>query len=554
MKKMIAVFLALVMTVSMLAGCSGGDSSETTGTQAQTEGQSAAETSGANGEGTTFTVALDSDIVALDPAFAYDFTTNPVVNQITQGLLTFNENNELVPLLASSWEAVDDTTYVYQIRDDVTFSDGSQMTMDDVMFSIERTMNPDTASYLLWMFDNVESIEQTGDWELTVHLTEPSATWQYIFGTTAGHIISKAYYEEHAADFGTAEGGLMGTGPYVFDSWTSGQEIVLMKNENYWDTEQEIAIDTLVFKIIPEDTTRVTALQTGEVDFTTSTPADMLETLRADENLDIQDVATLGVTFMAFNTERAPFNDVNVRKAVASAIDLNSIQENVVREAGEVGNCMPNSSALYTINPDEWTSYVEGADYCTYDLEQAKAYLAESDYPDGFDCTLVISEDSLRYAIALTIQEYLRELNINVELVQVSADEHTAYQFGQVFDAEGYRDYDMILAGWEADYPDVAGNIEPLFASYNAGEGGSNAAAYQNEEVDALIREQSASSDGEARNQALFQAMDIINEDTPYVFIFYPNRQATMNKAFTGFTMNESWLWNLSFMNVHLAE
>ncbi len=538
MKKLLALVLTLAMTLTLLTGCGGSGDTEKTSEK----------------DGTTFTVALDSDIVALDPAFAYDFTTNPVVNQITQGLLTFNENNELIPQLASSWEAVDDTTYVYQIRDDVTFSDGSQMTMDDVLFSIERTMNPDTASYLLWMFDNVASVEQTGDWELTVKLNAPSATWKYIFGTTAGHIISKAHYEKNSDTFGTAEGGLMGTGPYVFESWTSGQEITLVKNDNYWDKDQEIAIDKLIFKIIPEDTTRVTALQTNEVDFTPSTPSDMLDTLKADDSLEIQDVATMGVTFLAFNTQRAPFDDVNVRKAIASAIDLTSLDTNIIKEAGQEGNCLPNSSSLYSINPSDWEDYTANADYCSYDLAKAKEYLAQSNYADGFDCNMIISENSLRYSMALTIQEALKELNINVELVKVSADEHTAYQFGEVFDADGKRDYDMIMAGWEADYPDVSGNIEPLFASYNAGEGGSNSAVYTNEKVDALLKSQSSSLDDAERNQNLFDAMDLINADTPYVFLSYPNKQATINKKFTGYTMNASWIWNMCFMNVHPAE
>ena len=310
----------------------------------------------------TFTIALNSDIVALDPAFAYDFTTNPVVNQITQGLLTVNENNELEPQLASSWEATDDVTYVYQIRDDVTFSDGTPMTMDDVLFSLERIKNPETASYLLWTFDNVDSFEQTGDWELTVHLKEPSATWKYIFATTAGHIISKEFYEANEDTFGTAESGLMGTGPYVFDSWTSGQEIVLVKNENYWDKDQEIEMDKLVFKIIPEDTTRASALMSGEVDFTPNTPSDMVETLKKSDNLDVQDVETMGIQFLAFNTQRAPFDDVNVRKAIASTIDLASLQENIIKDAGKEGGCLPNSSVLYTINPDEWEDYVANTD------------------------------------------------------------------------------------------------------------------------------------------------------------------------------------------------
>ena len=131
----------------------------------------------AEGE-STFTIALDSDIVALDPIYAYDFTTNPVVNQITESILKFDTEGSLQPSLASSWEQVDDVTYTYQIRDDVTFSDGTPMTMDDVLFSVNRNLDPEYGSYLNWMFDSVDSIEQTGDWELTVRLKEPSVNWQ----------------------------------------------------------------------------------------------------------------------------------------------------------------------------------------------------------------------------------------------------------------------------------------------------------------------------------------------------------------------------------------
>ena len=116
-KRILALLLSVCMLAMLLTACGSSDTetAEDTGTK----------TVEASADKDTFTVALDSDIVKLDPAFAYDFTTNPVVNQITQGLLTFDEENQLQPLLASSWEQVDDVTYVYQIRDDVTFSDGS---------------------------------------------------------------------------------------------------------------------------------------------------------------------------------------------------------------------------------------------------------------------------------------------------------------------------------------------------------------------------------------------------------------------------------------------
>lgn len=504
-------------------------------------------------EGNTFTIALDSDIVALDPIYAYDFTTNPVVDQITEALLQFDQDNQLKPYLASSWEATDEVTYVYQIRSDVHFSDGTPMTVDDVIFSLSRNMDPEQGSYLSWLFDNVDSLEQTGEWELTVHLKEPSATWQYVPATTAGHVISKAYYEAHADDFGTAEGGLLGTGPYVYESMAEGQEIVLQKNPDYWDKDQAVTMDTLIYKIIPDDTTRVTALSTGEVDFTVNTPSDMLDILTANESLEVQDIATAGITFLAFNTARAPFDDVNVRRAITAAIDLDAIQENIVRQAGQAGTCLPNSSVLFAADEAGWQSYLASATPVTYDLDKAREYLAASAWPDGFDCNMIISENSLRYAIALYLQEALKEININVELVKVSADEHTAYQFGEIYDEEGFRDYDMIMAGWEADYPDMAGNIEPLLAAYNAGEGGSNSAVYVNDQVDELIRQSAQSADPAQRTALLTQAMDIVNEDCPYVFLSYPNKQATINRAYTGFTMNSSWAWNLYFKNIVFA-
>ena len=546
MKRILALILAMATATMLLASCGG--SSDSNGT-ASGDGQSSS-----SADSSTFTVALDGDIVALDPAFAYDFTTNLVVLQITQGLVAFDQNNEIVPVLAKSWEAVDDTTYVYEIRDDVTFSDGTPMTMDDVIFSIERIMNPDTGSYLQWTTSKIDSIEQTGDWELTVHLKEPYSQFKYVFATTAGHVISKAYYEAHADNFGTAEGGIMGTGAYVYDSWTSGQEIVLKKNENYWNKEKTPAIDTIVYKVIPEDTSRVTALQTGDVDFTAATPQGMLDTLYADDNLDIQTIETKGVTLIAFNTQRAPMNDVNVRKAIASAINLEDIQANVIKDAGEAATCMPNSKVLYTIEPEKWEDYVANADYCKYDLEKAKEYMAQSDYPDGLEINMIISDNSLRYSIALAIQEALKEINITLNLVQVGGDEHTAYQSGEILDENGDRDYDMILCGWEADYPDISGNIEPLYASYNAGEGGFNAAVFKNDQVDEYINTQATSLNDEERNDAMFKLMDIVNAEQPYYNIFYPTKQFTMNKKFTGLTINDSWNMNMFFEDVKLAE
>lgn len=530
--RLLALLMSLCLMVSLLASCGGNTDSGGSTADAGKD---------------TFTVALDSDIVKLDPAFAYDFTTNPVVNQITQGLLTFDEDNQLQPMLASSWEQKDDLTYVYQIRDDVTFSDGSAMTMDDVLYSMNRIKDPATASYLSWMYDNVASIEQTGDWELTVTLSTPDATWQYVPATSAGHVISKAYAEQVGDKLGTPEGGLVGTGPYKYVSWQNGSSVQLTRNENYWNKDDAPYFDNLTFKIITEDTTRVTALQTGDVDCTVAPPESMLDVLKGDQNLTLTSSPGFGVSFVAFNTQKEPFNNVKVRQAIYDAIDLDTIQSSLIKDAGEASTALPSSTALFTIETDRWNDYLSKAPKHTYDVEAAKALLAEAGYPDGFTCSLMIADSSLRNSMALAIQEQLAQIGITVNINKVSTDEHTAYQFGEKLDANGLRDYDMIMAGWEADYPDPSGNLTPLYQGGNS----SNAAAYQNDEVDKLIADQAQSSDPTQRNDDMFQAFDIITKDVPYVFLYYPVKNIAMNKAYTGVTMNASWIWNIHFQSVH---
>ena len=526
MKRMLSALLAVLFLASVLAGCTGKPTA---------------------GDENTFVIGLDSDIIRLDPALAYDFTTNPVVNQITQGLLVFDEENQLQPLRASSWEQVDDLTYVYQIRDDVTFSDGTPMTMDDVVYSLERHRDEAVSSYLGWMYDNVDTIT-TGEWELTVKLSQPDANWQYVPATTAGHVVQKAFAEEAGDKFGDATTGLVGTGPYVFESWKSGSEVVLLKNEAYWNTEDAGHFEKLIFKIVPDDTTRVAALKTGDLDCILPTPAAQMDLLDNDENITHATAPGFGVTFLAFNTQKEPFNNVAVRQAIGMAIDFDAIQNGLVKQAGDASTALPSSNALFTVESERWMAYLDKAPAHTFDVEGAKALLAEAGYPEGFECNLMVNEDGLRNDIALVINQNLAAIGITANIVKVSGDEHTRYQFGdpETLDENGLRGYDMIMAGWEADFPDPAGNLQPLYQGGNS----SNTADYNNAAVNTLLIEQAAESDPTVRNDLLFAAMDIAIADMPYLFLFYPVKGIAINKDYTGVSMNASWIWNIHFQGV----
>lgn len=526
-------FLMMLVLSTILAACSGdsADSDKKDDSKGKTESES-------SGDGGSLTFALSGDIVSLDPAYSYDFTTNPVVTQITEGLLQFDENGHLQPLLAESWENVDPTTYVYKIREDVKFSDGTPMTVDDVLFSLERIKDPATASYVGWMYNNVDKIEKTGDWEITVTLKQPDTLWRYVVATTGGHIVSKAYYEANEANFGKPDGGVMGTGPFEYVEWKTGSEITLKKNENYWDSASGPFLDNVVFKVLPEGTTIVTGLKTGQVTATINLPLDLIEVVQAMDNVTIDAVDSYMSNFIALNVDVEPFNDVNVRKAMNYALDKQKIMDKIVKDSGSPAKAVPVGPAMWSFGTEQWEkAYEELPDY-TFDMEKAKEYLAKSSVPDGFDATIMTEGDTLKLNTALALQAAVKPLGINLEIEKVTTEEANTRAFS------GERDYDLMMQTWGADFPDAVGNLQPVFHSNNRGDGGSNFSNYSNSDVDKYLDEQVVLTDDEKRTELMIKAEKIIAEDTPWIMIDHPKQMFVANNDVEGYTMKAMWYWD----------
>lgn len=537
MKKWICVLMSLLL---LLSGCSSNES----GGEVDSDGGGTPAASNS----TSLNIGLADEIISMDPAYSYDQLTNQVVNQVTQGLLYLDYNGNVQPQLCSSWEAVDPTTYVYQIRSDICFSDGTPMTMEDVIFSVSRHMDADVASYLAWMFANVASIEQTGDWEMTVKLSNPDAAWQYSFATTAGHIIKKEFCEAHPDDFGSPTVGVVGTGPYMLDSWMTGSEIKLKSNPNYWDKENTPVITDITFKIIKDANTQAAALTSGQIDYLLDPPTEMLSTLQEAENLNVSQVEGWTVLFMAMNCQQGPFSDINVRKATAYALDKSSLYDAVLKDNGSYAkNGVPFASALYGSQAESWTAFAENAVDFNNDLEQAKALMAQSQYPDGFECTLYTNQDSMYNSICLYVQSALAEIGITISIQQLTSDEMYNIQFGST------RDYDLAMVRWTADYPDVTGQLYPLFHSANIVEGGANTACYSNPEVDALLEAEVASIDMVERTEWMQEALTIIGEDCPMICFNFPYKRIAMNTRLAGFEPNASITWNFFVKDLTLA-
>lgn len=538
-KKVGFIFMMAAALSGLLTGC--GSNSENSGSG----------TSIKKGDDKTLNVGLTSDIMSLDYAYSYSTPTFQVVDTVNDFLLRFDDEGNLEPSLCTSWEAVDELTYVYQIRDDIKFSDGTAMTVDDVVFSMNRIKDPETASNMNFGYINVASIEATGDWEVTVKLSAPDSLWQYIPATPGGQVTSKTYYEAHKDDFGNADGKTIGTGAYKVDSWTTGSEIVLSKNENYWGGD--VQFEKIVYTVIPDANSMQLAVDSGQIDFTILNNALLNEKYEASKTSKLTSLESLNDIFVAFNTAAGQCQDENLRKAISCCIDVETLTETQYGDYATPANALMFGSTLYNLDPETWESEEAKMDHYDYNIEKAKEYLAESAY-DGSAITLYSDEANNIYSnMAQAIQASCAEAGIKIEIRKLPSADYRAQYYGNKLDEDGNREYDMIFYGWIPDYVDPAGYVCIFYESTNAGAGGSNGAGYVNARVDELMEIQRNSIDNVERSNAMIEACAIAAEDMPYKTICYPKMMyVTSNRI--SYEMPAFWLYSFDVADFKLAE
>jgi len=477
-------------------------------------------------EGTTVVIGLEADPRGIEPAVTYDFTASQVANQISEPLLLIADDGSLLPHLAESFDQPDPLTYVYTLREGVTFHDGSTLTVEDVLASVERVRNPDIASPMAWMFDPVDTIEATGERELTITLTTPSGQFQFVPAVSAMSVMPKAFIDTLGPEY-TREP--IGTGPYKIVSWDAGSQIELAKHTEYWQ-EGKPYFDRAVYQIAIEGTTRVTGLSTGDLQIVREIPPDQLSIVRELPDVNLQEVVGYTINLIFMRNDRPPFDDLRVRQAVAHAIDTESIMSNLVGELG----VRSNSTSVPPNMPDSASDLLEPV---PFDLERARELLAESSQPDGFTTSIIVdSENALRVAEAVAIQQMLAEINITVEINQVpSADRLTLYQEGE-YEGMGFWE-------WGSDFPDANGMLLPAFHSRNLPPQ-SNQSFYVNPEVDELLDGADQESDPEVRSQMLIDAQMLLAADQPVVWLDHFKWFLAIDNTYAGYTIRPLYYWD----------
>ena len=486
-------------------------------------------------QGGSMVVTYRDDIATLDPAIGYDWQNWSIIKSMFDGLMDYEPGTtELRPHLAESYEVSEDgTTYTFNLREGVLFHNGREMTAEDVKYSLERTLDPETRSpgqgFFLGIsgaqaFIDGEAEEVTGiqvldPYTVEITLDEPNASFLHLMAINFSYVVPQEAVEEFGEDFGRNP---VGTGAFQLQDWRLGQEIVIERNPNYF-VEGLPYLDEIVFQVGVEPTVALLRLQRGEVDILGDgiPPAQFVEIINNPANDDlIESGPQLQTGYVAMNVNVEPFDDVRVRQAVNMAINKDRIVRIINNRA------TPANQVLPPLMP----GYDEAYEGYAYDVEEARRLLAEAGYPEGFSTQLFANNTDPNPRIAQSIQQDLAQIGIDVELRTLA--QSTVIAAGG--EPEGAP---MIWSGgmaWIADYPDPSNFYWPILGCAGAVPGGWNWSWYCNEELEAMAAEADAMVQPEQEEARLALWQDIYRQvmaDAPWVPIFNETRY-TMHSEF----------------------
>ena len=462
---------------------------------------------------------LDAD--TLDPANHRKRETETIIRNMYDGLVTRDADMKVVPEIAESFVQVSPTVYDFKIRSGIKFHDGTEMTAEDVKFTLDRItqeggMGDGQTSPRQGLMGPVASVEVVDGSTVRINLKEP---WPILPAMLPNQqIVSKAFVEKAGAAGIATE--VNGTGPFKLVEWRKGDSIIMERFDDYYGGAADIApvskacVDRVIFKVIPESASRVAALLAGDVDIINELPAFSIEQVKANPNTDVMTVNGTRSFFIAMNMEGEYFDDPKVRQAVAHAVDRQLIIDKIL-----AGNAVAINGIL---SPDAFGSSELPA--YAYDPEKAKALLAEAGFPDGIDVTMDVEgafKDTAEAVASLLTKGGIR--------TTVAVGEGA--QLVEKWRTEGKpKTGDMYFTSWGNGSLDPFDIFTPTHRTNDRG----NSSGYANEKLDAILDAAAVELDAEKRAAMYREAELMINADLPYVYLWVPQDIYGVSKRLKG--------------------
>jgi peptide/nickel transport system substrate-binding protein len=464
--------------------------------------------------GGTIAMSLaDDDVQNFDPTIPTDNMSIWTMLLIYDQLIRVGPDGaSLEPGLATAWQKSEDSlTYTFTLRD-ATFHDGTPCTSADVVYSLDRARQGESWSFI---FSAISALDAPDPKTVVVTLSQTWAPFEADLALFGASIIPKAAHEAQGEDLFQHP---IGTGPFLFDSWDKGAQIVLKKYASYWDQPKPY-LDELTFHVLTDANSRMLQFQGGELDIVTSAPFSQLATLKANPDVVVLEAAVARIDYIGLNVTREPLTDVKVRQAINYAVDKDVIIQNVLFGAGRMANTyLP----LMYGHDDTIPGY-------PYNLEQAQALIAETAAKDGFELELLIGTgDPVGSQIAQLVAADLEKIGGKITITQVEPALFTERVHG--------FDFDMSLVYYTTDIidPDELTN----FAVQSDGGTFAVWTQYKNEQVDALVRQGQAELDPEKRLGIYSEIQKLVSADAHMLYLYYP----------TGSTVTQSYVKNFSIL------
>ncbi len=411
LQKLLSVVLCVLVVFSVCACTNSGDTATqaTTSDAASATAAAAESTAVVNPDAVStkdmLTVVINADIGNFCPAGATSFTHVQVVRQIFETLVARDENMNIVPWLADSWEWANETELVMHLHEGATFTNGEPFTAADVLFTFQYIQ--DTQNGGIDYVRNIDLANSYADGDYTLHLilSTPTTNLVELLENPMTGIMCKSAVTADET-FATVESAI-GTGPYIPTVYNVGDSITMVANENYWKADAMPKIKNLIFRFVTDSSSRVIEAESGNADIVFDLPASDVEALAANTDINYIQTTTGGTTFLCLNCDFAPFQDIRVRQAVAYAIN---------REAAVAAAYQGYGGVQKSIFADGVKGAPDTSEYiCENDTEKTKALLTEAGYPNGFDFTLTVTNtDQNRVNLAEALQAQLAQVGIKV--------------------------------------------------------------------------------------------------------------------------------------------
>ena len=507
MKKMKWLLFLVMMTVVILQACS-------TASNKSEEGSK----EGTKSVGGELIVLRASDATSLDPHFITDIpSANIIHGKVYETLVAFDRDRNIVPLLAKSWEQKDELTWTFTLNEGIKFHDGEDFNAEAVKTTFNRILDPATGSPQRDKLSMISEVVVDDTYVVTLKLKNPYAPLLSILASQEGSIISPKAVTESADQLATNP---VGTGPFIFESWKSGQAITLNTNKDYWGTVPKI--DKVTFKIVPEDSTRLAMIESGEAHIADQVPVTDIDRIENSSTMNLFRTEGLAVEFIGFNVKDSLLSNIKVRQAISYAVDREAIISGIYNNVGTLANSAMSPKVI---------GYASDTKAYDYDVVKAKQLLKEAGIKEGTKIKLLTSDRKERINMAEVVQSQLKGIGLDVE-IQVM-------EYGAFISEITKEQHQMFISGWGNATGDADYNQYNLFHTASMGAPG-NHFYYSNPEIDKLIEEGRSESDQAARNDIYKKAMQLELDEAVYIPVRNYEHIAVYSNTVKGFWLDAS--------------